>query len=91
MTQPSQAAQAAAVVAPDPSANGTHAPGAAPEEECEDCVSKGEIGLAVLGGLIGAAILIIAIDVGTGYRLSRALGLGPRAAQEEEAPGVGGS
>lgn len=61
--------------APAGSVNGT-IPGAPAEEPCETCVTKGELALAVLGGLIGAGIIVMAIDLAAGGRFSRALGLG---------------
>jgi hypothetical protein len=78
MTIPSQAAQTAQPDAPQPavSVNGT-APGADPAAgECVECVTSGERALAVLGVVIGLAIAAIAIDLGTGGKLSGLVGLG---------------
>lgn len=81
MTTPSQAAtaQAAAI-------NGT-AP-AAPAEECEDCVTSGERALAVVGVLIGLGIAAIAIDLGTGGKVSGLFGLGRREDPSVTDPGT---
>ncbi len=74
MTTPSQAAQAAQAAA----INGA-APAAGPAaEECADCVTSGERALAVIGVLIGLVIVGIAIDLGTGGKLSGLVGLGQK-------------
>lgn len=73
MTTPSQAAQAQAE-APQ-SVNGT-APAAEPAEECETCVTKAELALAIVVGSIAAVLLAMAIDTGTGGKLSGLIGLG---------------
>jgi hypothetical protein len=78
---PSQAAQAARPDSPQPpvSVNGT-APaaetGAAGPEDCPDCVTKAERALAIIGVCIGLVIAGIAIDLGTGGKLSALVGLG---------------
>lgn len=76
MTTPGTGQRAPDPPQPSVSVNGT-APGAA-GDECETCVSKGELALAVLGGAIGLGIILMAIDLGAGGRLSRAIGLGQR-------------
>jgi hypothetical protein len=42
-------------------------------------VTKGEIGLAVLGAAIGGFIILMAVDLGTGGKVAALVGLGPRA------------
>jgi len=57
--------------------NGT-APAGPAAEDCDTCVTKGEIALAILGGAIGLGIILMAVDVGFGGKLSARLGLGNR-------------
>jgi hypothetical protein len=86
---PSQAVPTGHIDAPQPavSVNGT-APGAA-AEDCAECVSSGERALAVVGVLIGLGIVLIAIDLGTGGKLSGLVGLGQKeAATHEPDPGT---
>lgn len=52
-----------------PALNGQQ-PGPAAEAPCEDCSSAGERILAVLAAVIGVGILVVAIDMFTGGRLS---------------------
>jgi len=78
MTTPSQAAQAGRPDPPQPavSVNGT-APAADPAAgECADCVTAGERALAIIGVCIALVIAGIAIDLGTGGKLSARVGLG---------------
>lgn len=55
-----------------PSANGTAPNAAVPEAgaPCEDCVTAGEKGMAVLAALFGVFIIVMAIDMFTGGRVS---------------------
>lgn len=55
-----------------PSANGT-APTPAAEAPCEDCATNSEKGMAILAGLFGAFIILMAIDMFTGGRISGAI------------------
>lgn len=55
--------------------NGTHveAPDAgaqADPAECEDCATSGERVLAVLAGLFGALVIIMAVDIFTNGRVT---------------------
>jgi hypothetical protein len=49
--------------------NGT-APADTPAEPCADCVTSGEKGLALIAGLFGAFIILMAIDMFTGGAIS---------------------
>lgn len=73
MTTPEASAQAP----PGAAVNGTSPGPAGPD--CETCVTSGEKALAVTGILIGGAIILIAIDLWQGGKLSARAGLGPRA------------
>jgi len=45
-------------------------PADTPAEPCADCVTSGEKGLALIAGLFGAFIILMAIDMFTGGRIS---------------------
>lgn len=60
-----------APAAETPSLNGT-AP-AAEEQPCTDCVSGGEKAMALIAGLFGAFVILMAIDMFTGGRVSGAI------------------
>lgn len=49
------------------------APGPADDAGCADCASGGEKALAVIGGVVGALIVGMAIDMFTGGALSATL------------------
>ena len=51
-------------------ANGTAPAPEPPAGPCEDCASNGEKGLAVLAALFGVFIILMAIDMFTGGKVS---------------------
>lgn len=52
-----------------PSLNGT-APAPEADQPCTDCVTGGEKAMALIAGLFGAFIIVMAIDMLTGGRIS---------------------
>lgn len=85
MTMPTVPGQ---IDAPQPpvSVNGA-APGPA-AEDCETCVTSGERALAIIGVLIGAGIVLIAVDLGTGGKFSGLFGLGKKETPSDADPGT---
>lgn len=77
--------------APPAAANGHQPPAPAATEECESCATRGEIALAVIGGLAGALIIAMAVDLASGGKLGRKMGLGRGLAESEEPSGDGNS
>lgn len=82
MTMPTQAASQPAINGSSP------APADPPPGECESCVTSGERALAIVGVLIGAGIVLIAVDLGTGGRISGLFGLGKKEAPSDADPGT---
>lgn len=66
-------------------------PGAPAAEECADCVTPGERALAIVGVCIGAVIAAIAIDLGTGGKLSGRCGLGKRGGGSDDSAADAGA
>jgi hypothetical protein len=62
--------------APPAAASNGHLPPAEQAENCDTCATRGEIALAILGGAAGLVIFFMAIDLGSGGKLGRRLGLG---------------
>ena len=52
----------------DPSANGTQP--AASDQPCDDCATPGEKFLAVLAAALGLFIIVLAVDMFTGGRIT---------------------
>lgn len=62
--------------APPAAASNGQVPPAGEAEPCDTCATKGEVALAILGGVAGVVIIFMAIDLGSGGRLGRRLGIG---------------
>jgi hypothetical protein len=50
--------------------NGSAPPAASPGEDCPDCVSGGEKALAVVAFLFGVFVLLIAVDMFSGGKVT---------------------